>query len=49
MEKLFELEQHYLDIVLDRKLEDICQRRLRDFKANLAKYLDSTLTNNQSE
>ena len=44
VQKLFELEQHYLDIVQERKLEDICQRRLNEIRANLAKYVDSPLT-----
>ena len=44
VQKLFELEQHYLDIVQERRLEDICRRRLAEIKANLAKYVDSTTT-----
>ena len=44
VQKLFELEQHYLDIVQERKLEDICRRRLREIESNLGKYLDSSLT-----
>ena len=37
--KLYELEQHYLDLVSDRKLEDICRRRIREFSTTLAKYI----------
>lgn len=36
--KLYDLEQHYLDLLADRKLEDICQRRIREIKASLGKF-----------
>ena len=39
MQKLFELEQHYLDLVDQRSLEEICRRRIREFHAALEKYI----------
>lgn len=37
--KLFDLEQHYLDLVAQRSLEEICRRRIREFHAALGKYI----------
>ena len=39
--KLFELEQHYLDIVSTRTLQEICERRIREIRADLGKYIQS--------
>ena len=36
---LFELEQHYLDIVSRRTLQEICERRIREIRADLGKYI----------
>ena len=37
--KLYELEQHYLDIVSSRTLQEICERRIREIRADLGKYV----------
>ena len=37
--KLFDLEQHYLDIVSKRTLQEICERRIREIRADLGKYI----------
>ena len=37
--KLYDLEQHYLDLLSDRTLEEICRRRIREVKENLGKYI----------
>ena len=37
--KLYELEQHYLDIVSARSLQEICERRIREIRADLGKYV----------
>ena len=37
--KLYDLEQHYLDIVSGRTLREICERRIREIKADLGKYV----------
>lgn len=37
--KLFDLEQHYLDIVSGRSLEEICRRRMKEIQSTLGKYL----------
>ena len=39
VQKLFELEQHYLDIVSTRTLQEICERRIREIRADLGKYV----------
>ena len=39
LRKLYDLEQHYLDIVSARTLADICERRIREIKADLGKYV----------
>ena len=35
---LYDLEQHYLDIVSKRTLQEICERRIREIKTDVAKY-----------
>ena len=35
---LYELEQHYLDIVSRRSLAEICERRIREIRSTLGKY-----------
>ena len=37
--KLFNLEQHYLDLVSKRTLQEICERRIREIRADLGKYI----------
>ena len=37
--KLFDLEQHYLDLVSGRTLQEICERRIREIRADLGKYV----------
>ena len=37
--KLFDLEQHYLDILSTRTLQEICERRIREIRADLGKYV----------
>ena len=37
--KLYDLEQHYLDLLSERTLEEICRRRIREIKENLGKYI----------
>lgn len=37
--KLYDLEQHYLDIVSRRSLQEICERRIREFRTDLGKYV----------
>ena len=39
VKKLYELEQHYLDIVSTRTLREICESRLREIRADLGKYV----------
>ena len=39
VQKLYELEQHYLDIVSERTLQEICERRIREIRADLGKYV----------
>jgi len=36
---LFDLEQHYLDIVSKRTLQEICERRIREIRKDLGKYV----------
>ena len=38
--KLYDLEQHYLDLLSERTLEEICRRRIREIKENLGKYIE---------
>ncbi len=37
--KLYDLEQHYLDLLAERRLEDICRRRIREIRSTLGKYI----------
>ncbi len=37
--KLYDLEQHYLDLLEDRRLEDICRRRIKEIRSTLGKYI----------
>ena len=37
--ELYDLEQHYLDIVSGRTLQEICERRIREIRADLGKYI----------
>ena len=37
--KLYDLEQHYLDILSTRTLQEICERRIREIRADLGKYV----------
>ena len=37
--KLFDLEQHYLDILSTRTLQEICERHIREIRADLGKYV----------
>ena len=39
VKKLYELEQHYLDIVSTRSLREICDCRIREIQADLGKYV----------
>ena len=36
---LYDLEQHYLDIVSKRTLQEICERRIREIRKDLGKYV----------
>ena len=37
--KLYELEQHYLDLLAERRLEDLCRRRIKEIRSTLGKYI----------
>ena len=39
--KLYDLEQHYLDLLADRSLGEICRRRIREIRSSLGKYIQS--------
>ena len=39
LRKLYDLEQHYLDLLAGRSLADICRRRLREIRSSLGKYV----------
>ena len=41
LHRLFDLERHYLDIVSERGLAEICRRRIRSVKADLGKYIQN--------
>ncbi|MCR4860410.1 MAG: hypothetical protein K5910_07085 [Bacteroidales bacterium] len=39
VKKLYDLEQHYLDLLSHRTLAEICERRIREIKETLGKYI----------